>query len=355
MQFSPRSKNWFVIMLIIISGLLGGILGNWLYMYVLDTYYNIPQGNYLSSPSTSNIVVRNPQKNNSSANIFQALSVSENNLVGIFKRTTIYLPENKFSQGLVLTSDGWIVTTSELETPKKENWKDFVVIANDKKVYDIDQIIFDSYTGLHFIHLVNAHNLPVKDFINSYDLVNGQEVLGLEWKGMVQTGVINNSFQSIRSTDQPLHELRISGLVNSNLVIFDTEGRIIGFTRGVQAFSMDSVKNIFNKLLKAGKIEYPVLGISYINLDVLPVESGEGALVIAKDKVPAVLVGSPAYKAGLQAGDIITSFENENVSSFNDLASLLTDHTPTETVAITIIRKKETKRLTIQLERLNLK
>ncbi len=354
MQFSPRSKNWFVILLIIISGLLGGILGNWIYMYVLDTYYNIPQGNYLSSSHTSNIVVRNPQKNTSPDNIFEALSVSENNLVGIFKRTDIYLPENKSSQGLVLTSDGWIVITSEIETPKKENWKDYVAIANDKKVYTIDQIIFDAHTGLHFVHLVNAHNLPVKDFISSHDLVVGQEVLGLEWRGIAQAGEINNSIQSIRSSDQPLRDLPITGFPNTSLVIFDNEGRIIGFTRGSQAFSMDSINNIFNRLLTTGKIEYPRLGVTYINLDALPVDSGEGALLIVKDKIPAVIIGSPAQKAGLQAGDIIISFENENLSSINDLASLLTKHAPGDTVTITILRKKETKRLSITLDSLGL-
>ncbi len=350
MQLSSRSKNWLMVGLILISGLIGGVLGNWVYLYVLDTYYNIPQGNYNSSTGNG-IIVRNPENIAFGNKVLEAVSMAENNVVGIFKRSDRYISDNKLSQGLVLTGDGWIVSTTWKEVPKKENWSNYTVVANDKKVYDIDQVIFDPVTQVTFIHLAKANNLPVKDFVSSYDLAVGQSLLALEWKGSIQAGVVAYISEASRSSETPLHEIRIDELTTTaDIFLFDESGRVAGFSRDGKFFSMESVENIFNKFLVEGNLRYARLGVNYINLDTLPAEEGEGALLTTNSLIPAIIPGSPAQKIGLQSGDIITSIDDQTLNSINDLAVLLTERKSGDTVVLTVVRNKEMKRVSVVLD-----
>jgi len=70
---------------------------------------------------------------------------------------------------------------------------------------------------------------------------------------------------------------------------------------------------------------------------------GEGILV------RSVNSGSPAEKAGLKAGDVITSFNGERVRSLGDLRQKLAAQTESTTAKIGVLRNKSEVTLSVEL------
>lgn len=92
----------------------------------------------------------------------------------------------------------------------------------------------------------------------------------------------------------------------------------------------------------------PSLGIQVDNLgqqlgDFFGAKNGEGLLVKSVEK------GSPAEKAGLKAGDVITRMDNEKISDRADLRRLVRSHREGGKVTLGIIREKHEQNLTIDL------
>jgi S1-C subfamily serine protease len=76
-----------------------------------------------------------------------------------------------------------------------------------------------------------------------------------------------------------------------------------------------------------------------------------GALVYADPSSgsSAVVSGSPADKAGIKSGDIITKVNGKSITELDSLSSLLTQYKPGDTVTLTIYRNGKTITLTAQL------
>lgn len=92
----------------------------------------------------------------------------------------------------------------------------------------------------------------------------------------------------------------------------------------------------------------PALGIQVENLnqqlgEYFGVRSGEGLLVKSVEK------GSPAEKAGLKAGDVITRADNEKISDRADLRRILRSHRSGGKLTVGIVREKHEQNLTIEL------
>lgn len=92
----------------------------------------------------------------------------------------------------------------------------------------------------------------------------------------------------------------------------------------------------------------PSLGIQVDNLnqqlgEFFGVKNGEGLLVKSVEK------GSPAEKAGMKAGDVITRAENEKISDRSDLRRVLRSHRSGGKVTLGIVRDKHEQNLTIDV------
>jgi len=121
---------------------------------------------------------------------------------------------------------------------------------------------------------------------------------------------------------------------NSGGPLLNLDGEVVGINtmtaRGTQGVSfaipIDIAKAVMQQLNKSGRVQRPYLGLRMLSLnpDVidelretksvqLPASITSGALVVN------VMPDSPAAKAGVKAGDIITSFDGKRVSSAQDV------------------------------------
>lgn len=137
----------------------------------------------------------------------------------------------------------------------------------------------------------------------------------------------------------------VIGITNMKLVSSGVEG--IGF-----AIPISDAVNYAKTLREKGKIERPFLGISMLdatdtfNLSryrIVLDANQEGAVVIETQK------DSPADKAGLKMGDVITKIEDYDVSSVAKLKYYLYKFAPGDKVKITYIREGKTKTTELKL------
>lgn len=347
MKSSERLSFLALVGFIVVASIFGGILGNWLFIYFSDKYYDIPGGGYMSSslPGTS---IRNSTRSTEVNELLvSAAAAGENQLVGLFSRRSFYLPDQKIGQAIILTSDGWLMTTEEEKNLPAV--KELVAIASDKKVYDIDETLFVA-PGISFLHLAKVSNLPVQPITPRHNLQSGQTLVALEWKAAVETGVVVNSRADIRSSEALIIPITVNDITGQKKFFFDTTGRPVGFQSGEQVASIETINNFLTQYILKKSLTRPRLGVTYLNTSRLPVETPAGIMIVAREGQAAIVAGSPAAKAGLRAGDIITVFDGLALDETNDLAILLSRYEVGDAIPMTIMRGQETRRVTVTLD-----
>jgi putative serine protease PepD len=127
---------------------------------------------------------------------------------------------------------------------------------------------------------------------------------------------------------------------NSGGPLLNAQGQVIGVNAQIRsdsgdnagvgfAIPSDTVRSIAGQLISNGKAVHAYLGVS---LD----SSATSA------RVADVRPGTPAAKANLRAGDVVTAVGNTTVSSAEELTRAIDAHKPGETVTVKISRSGKT-------------
>jgi 2-alkenal reductase len=145
-------------------------------------------------------------------------------------------------------------------------------------------------------------------------------------------------------------------VIGINTLVVRGNGSIGDQAEGL-GFSVPSgtVQRVSQDLIASGKVVYPYLGISYSMIDAdtaaqenLPVQNG--ALIGATaNGQSAVQPNTPAAKAGLRDGDIITAVGNVKLDSNTSLRAALLQHKAGETVALEVLRDGKTMSVDVTL------
>jgi S1-C subfamily serine protease len=103
------------------------------------------------------------------------------------------------------------------------------------------------------------------------------------------------------------------------------------------------VTPVAKQIIATGKVENT--GRAYLGVSVTD-STVQGALIVH------VGAGSPAATAGLQAGDVITTFAGRPISGQVGLLTVLAQAKPDQTVAVQVNRNGSTMSLSVQLGQL---
>ncbi|WP_457639535.1 S1C family serine protease [Persephonella sp.] len=138
--------------------------------------------------------------------------------------------------------------------------------------------------------------------------------------------------------------LNLNGeVVGMNTAIIQA-GQGLGF-----AIPIDTVVEITDQLFKYGRVKRGWLGILVQELsDKVRKELGikYGVQIIK------VYRNSPAYRAGIRAGDIILSIKGKEISTPTDLKYIVSRLKPEEEVKIVVIKNKKKSQITVKVEEL---
>ncbi len=327
-KLSKRKKAMFIGFAVGLA-LLGGLGGGWLYSYWFGQITNLKNVGNLSD-NTNNVVISGAKQVvvEQDKRTEEVLDSAEKVIVGIFKKRA----DNNYNllsspvAGLIITSDGWLAANWQTKDTQVKA-ADYVAITKDKKIYNLDILAFDEFSGLTFAHMRGVNSLPVAGFSPSLELKRGQSVFLTSWLKTVSPAILTDDRRrdDILSSDQPLKALSLSVIDPNSLVAVDLSGRVVGWvTKDKQVVSVDYIISAINYLLANQPISRTSLGVNYLNSDYHA--NGKqpiGALIVKDKKGIAVVAGSPAAKAGLKEGDIIYSIDDRELSNGVDLADVV--------------------------------
>jgi len=102
------------------------------------------------------------------------------------------------------------------------------------------------------------------------------------------------------------------------------------------AVPINAAKKVAQTLIAGGTVKHAYVGVL--------IQSVSGGA-----KVTKVVSGSPAAKAGLKVGDVITALDGKSIASADDLTSAVTNAQPGDKVTLTVRSGGTTKHVTVQL------
>jgi len=178
--------------------------------------------------------------------------------------------------------------------------------------------------------MAKSKNLRVGDFVvaigNPYGL--GQSVSSGIVSALGRTGLGIEDYEDFIQTDAPINPGNSGGaLVNLNGELIGINTAILGGKGGGSvgigfAIPSDMIFNIKEQLIQTGQVERGQLGIEIQDLrpelvKAFKLTNGQGALI------SSVVPNSPADKAGIEEGDVITRLNGKFVNSSSNLKSMI--------------------------------
>ena len=265
--------------------------------------------------------------------------------------------------GFVVRADGLVVTNKHVVSDPEAKYR---VITSDGKSYDVKKIYRDPNNDLAILK-IEASGLPMVELGDSSRLQVGQFAIAIgtalgEFRSTVTTGVVSglsrgitdgSPFGGAEKLDDVIQTsaainpgnsggqlLNSSGQVIGVNVAVAQEGQNIGFALPVNVLK-DSLKNFdnnggtFSSKAFLG-VEYRMVTRELAILNEIP----EGAYV------QAVVEDSPAARAGVEQGDIITKIDGQAVRDADvGLSKIISTKKPGDTVELSVYRGSETKNL----------
>ncbi len=264
--------------------------------------------------------------------------------------------------GVIVSENGYILTNNHVVKDAEE----IKVILYDKREFKGKVVGADAKTDLAVIK-IDAKGLPVLKVGDSAKLKAGDVVLAIGNPfGLNQTvtmGIVSAvgrsniglaDFEDFIQTDAAINPGNSGGalvntsgeLVGINTAIFSTSGGYMGIGFSIPS---DMAKTVLDSIIKYGRVIRGWLGVSIQDLTAdlaksLGVKQKTGVVIadVVKD--------SPADKAGLKRGDVITHFDGKTIENAIELRNMATATAPGKTAQITIVRDGKERTVTATLE-----
>src|SRR5438874_2166335 len=241
--------------------------------------------------------------------------------------------EHGLGSGVIISPDGYIVTNNHVV----DGATDIRVTLHDRRILPAKLIGRDKLTDLAVVK-VNASDLPSVPWGDSTKLQPGETVLAfgnpLGYRFTVTRGIVSalnraNPAADRRAPGQFIQTDAAINPVNSGGPLVNAHGQVIGIntsltseTGGVSgigfAIPTQIVKPTVDALIRNGKVEHGYMGIGIS--DVTP---DEAKFFNVKTAIGAVVSqvesDSPAAKAGLKTGDVITELNGKTVNDAGEL------------------------------------
>jgi len=253
-------------------------------------------------------------------------------------------------EGVILTNAHVVGTAKEVEVQFSDGRKMQGQVAGVDPTVDIAVI------------KVPAKDLIVAQIADSDQIEVGQTAIAIGnpmgLQGTVTTGVVS-AVNRQRGPDDFVGFVQTDAAINpgnSGGPLLDSVGRVVGINTWIIgratglgfAVPINVAKDVANQVLNQGGIRRAVIGI--IPNSVTPEVATKMKLSVQSGAVIAEMTaGSPAERAGLKNGDVITAIDGGKVEGAGDLRRVLRSHKPGDTVNLSVRRGAEKLSVKVQL------
>jgi serine protease Do len=263
--------------------------------------------------------------------------------------------------GIVLTSDGYIVTNAHVV----EGAVAISVLFSDDQTLDAQVVGSDTISDLAVLK-VSATGLQAAQFADSTELRVGDAVvaigdpLGIEYRGTMTDGIISALNRNVTVENRTMTLIQTNAALNSGNSggpLLNCYGQVIGIntmkvgagTEGL-GFAIPSVtvKEIVDQLISQGYVSgRPDLGVM---VESLPFYYRQIWGLPACVYVTEVEEGSTAADVGIVSGDVILSVDGVQVTDANTLETILYGYSAGDTIELRVFRDQTTYRVTVTLK-----
>jgi serine protease Do len=263
--------------------------------------------------------------------------------------------------GFVISEDGYIVTNNHVIDKADEIEIEFysgerleaTLIGTDPKT-DIALLKVDSDKPLPFVQFGDSDVARVGDWVIAVGNPLGQGF-------SVSAGIISARERALSGTyDDFIQTDAAINKGNSGGPLFNVEGDVIGVNTAILSpsggsigigFSMSSsvVTRVVDQLQEYGETRRGWLGVRIQDVTADVAEALE--LAEAKGALITDVPEGPSKEAGLEAGDVITSFDGSEVTDTRELVRLVGNTTVGKAVRVIVIREGKSETLKVTLGR----
>jgi serine protease Do len=262
--------------------------------------------------------------------------------------------------GFFISADGYAVTNNHVV----DGAKTVQVTTDDGAVYKAKVVGTDAKTDLALIKVESDKSFPFVKFADREPRIGDWVVavgnpFGLG--GTVTAGIVSARGRDIGSgpyndyiqIDAPINKGNSGGptfnmegsVIGVNTAIFSPSGGSVGIGFDVPA---EAAKMVVAQLKERGYVDRAWLGVQIQPVtaeiaDSLGLKKAEGALVAEPQ------AESPAAKAGVAAGDVITAVDGATIKDSRELARKIGMMAPGSRVKLTLTRKGEVKTMDLTL------
>jgi serine protease Do len=280
--------------------------------------------------------------------------------------------------GMIVTSDGLIMTNRHVVDDANAT---YTVVTSDGKSYPAKVVSRDNTNDIAFVR-ISASGLKPVELADSGTVKVGQRVIAIgnalgQFQNTVTEGIVSGLSRGVTAGDnsaiggnsEDLQDLLQTDAAinpgNSGGPLVNLEGQVVGINTAVAgqgaqnigfAIPVNDAKPLIASVKSSGRIVRPYLGVRYVALDQQVAQANnlkltQGAWIQAADDAnPGVLPDSPAAKAGLKDGDIITKIGNTKIDATHSLQSLVGKYKVGDKVTMTINRDGKDQTVTVTLE-----
>ncbi|MEK7647422.1 MAG: trypsin-like peptidase domain-containing protein [Patescibacteria group bacterium] len=277
--------------------------------------------------------------------------------------------------GFIISADGLILTNRHVVDTENVEYR--VLLATGKS-YTARVVGRDAINDVAIIQ-IDAPDLQPATIGDSDSIQIGQTVLAVgnafsEFDNSVTRGIISGVNRRVVAGDASGSSEIIEEAIqtdaainpgNSGGPLINLRGEVIGMNTAVSqqgqsvgfAIPINVAKRSMESVRKHGRIVRTWLGVRYLTItqelqemNSLPV--AEGALINTgtRSSDAAVIPGSPAARAGLRSGDIITRINDDVLTTRNSLPRVLSKYWPGDTISITFLREGKTLEVKVVVE-----
>src|SRR5580693_5372459 len=268
--------------------------------------------------------------------------------------------EHGLGSGVIVSPDGYILTNNHVVN----NATEIQVALNDGRQFTAKVIGSDPKTDVALIR-IKADNLPALTLADSDKIEVGDVVLAVGNPfGIGQTVTKGIVSAKDRTTSGEMDEdfIQTDAAINpgnSGGALVDTEGRLIGINSAILTHSggnqgigfavpSNLCRWVMDSLVKNGRVDRGFMGVMIQNL------TPDLATAFKLDRTTGALVGdvspgSPADKAGLKSGDVITQVNGQPIEDASQLKLRVAESAPGSKVQLTVNRNGEAKTFDVTL------
>ncbi len=264
--------------------------------------------------------------------------------------------------GVIISKEGYIMTNNHVINGASK----ITVTTYDKHSYEATVVGTDSVNDVAVLK-IKAAGLTPAVYGNSDQLQVGDMAVAIgnplgELGGTVTAGIISAKDRELSIDGKTMKLLQTDSSINpgnSGGGLFNGDGQLIGLVVAKSAGSdveglgfaipINTAAEVAQQLMDKGYVSgQPWTGMTYTEgssgLDFLFGDSTGGTVYIYSVET------KEAKEAGFKAGDVVLAVDEHQITSIDDLSSIISAHKVGDKLTFMIVRDGETKELSLRLQ-----